>query len=113
MSKFGKETSIDMLVRGEGEEGILEVMNLIDAKKPIDRVPNLCVKKDGNLVQTPLRNLRKDLDDYPFPDRHLYDSLGSRLDRTVRNVITSRGCPLKTLSLVTFRKGFHNKENHN
>ncbi|OHB86804.1 MAG: hypothetical protein A3D13_09750 [Planctomycetes bacterium RIFCSPHIGHO2_02_FULL_40_12] len=91
--QFGEETSIDMLVRGEGEEAILEVMNLIDAKKPIDRVPNLCVKKDGTLVQTPLRNLRKDLDDYPFPDRHLYDSLGSRLDRTVRNVITSRGCP--------------------
>ena len=91
--QFGEETSIDMLVRGEGEEAILEVLNLIDAKKPIDRVSNLCVKKDGTLVQTPLRNLRKDLDDYPFPDRHLYDSLGSRLDRTVRNVITSRGCP--------------------
>lgn len=91
--QFGEETSIDILVQGEGEEAILEVMDLIDANKSIESVPNLCIKKNGNLVQTPLRNLRKDLDDYPFPDRHLYDALGSRLDRTVRNVITSRGCP--------------------
>ncbi len=90
---FAKAGEVDYLVRGEGEETTLEILNRLDAGQPIDAIPNLCFRKNGKLVQNPLRNLRSDPDDYPFPDRHLYDDLNGRLDRQVRNVITSRGCP--------------------
>jgi radical SAM superfamily enzyme YgiQ (UPF0313 family) len=91
--QFAEEPRVDMIVRGEGEETILEVLDRIDAGKSVDDIPNLGVRKDGQIIHNPLRNLRNDLDDYPFPDRHLYDVLETRLDRTIRNVITSRGCP--------------------
>ncbi|MEE9169518.1 MAG: radical SAM protein [bacterium] len=91
--KFAEEEPVDMIARGEGEETMLDVMDRIDQGKPFDDVPNLSLKKNGGLVHKPFRDLRRDLDDYPFPDRHLYDTLNKRFDRSVRNVITSRGCP--------------------
>jgi len=92
--EFIKEDSVDMLVRGEGEEAVRDVLDRLQAGQPWHDVANLTVKKkDGEVVTNPLRNLRRDLDDYPFPDRDLYNALNGRLDRSVRNVITSRGCP--------------------
>ena len=91
--QFGDELPVDMIVRGEGEETALEVLDRLDRKRPLDDIPNLGLRRNGKLTQAPLRDLRGNLDDYPFPDRHLYDALENRLDRTVRNVITSRGCP--------------------
>jgi len=88
-----KEKSVDLLVRGEGEEAMVEIMNCIDKGVSFDDIPNLCSKKNGKIIYNDLRALRSDLDDYPMPDRHLYDVLEYRLDRSVRNVITSRGCP--------------------
>lgn len=91
---FIREDGIDMLVRGEGEEAVADILDRIDAKTPLSGIENLVWKRaDGSIESNPVRGLRNDLDDYPFPDRHLYDALDSRLDRSVRNVITSRGCP--------------------
>jgi anaerobic magnesium-protoporphyrin IX monomethyl ester cyclase len=89
-----EEEGIDLIVRGEGEETLLDVMNCIDTKSPMDAIPNLCIKKkDGTIIRNPLRNLNENLDDYPFPDRQLYDCLKGKIDQSVRCVITSRGCP--------------------
>ena len=91
--QFAEEEGVYMIVRGEGEESVVDILERIDQKKTFDDVPNIGVRRDGKLEQQLLRNLRKDLDDYVFPDRQLYDALDERLDRTVRNVITSRDCP--------------------
>lgn len=91
---FIQEPGVDMLVRGEGEEAVVDVLDRIAARQPLDGVANLIWKRpDGSIENNAVRALRRDLDDYPFPDRHLYDALNGRLDRSVRNVITSRGCP--------------------
>ena len=55
-------------------------------------IPNIWLK-NGQVYKNDVRSLRSNLDDYPFPDRTLYDDLEGRLDRSVRNVTTSRGCP--------------------
>jgi radical SAM superfamily enzyme YgiQ (UPF0313 family) len=91
--EFIQEEGVDMIVRGEGEEAVRDVLDHLDAGKPLDGIGNLGFKRDGKVIQNPVRNLRKDMDDYPFPDRQLYESLNGRLDRSVRNIITSRGCP--------------------
>lgn len=91
-----EEPNVDILIRGEGEDAMLDVLNCIDAKRSLERenIPNTSIKtKDGIIIHNPLRNLRDDLDSCPFPDRHLYDALDGRIDRTVRSVISSRGCP--------------------
>ena len=91
-----EEPCVDMLIRGEGEEAAVEMLNYIEEKGNInnDNILNMSFKKkNGTIIHNPLRNLRQNLDDYPFPDRHLYDALNKRIDRTIRSVITSRGCP--------------------
>ncbi|UTW66157.1 B12-binding domain-containing radical SAM protein [bacterium SCSIO 12643] len=91
---FIKEEGVDYIVKGEGEETMVEIMNRLDLQESFTEVSNLSYIDSDNQVQhNPLRNLAKRMDDYPFPDRFLYGQLDSRLDRSVRNVITSRGCP--------------------
>ena len=92
--EFIHEDGVDLLVRGEGEEAMAEILDHIAAGTDYSGVANLsCKRPDGRVVCNPVRNLRRDLDDYPFPDRTLYDALNGKIDRGVRNVITSRGCP--------------------
>ena len=91
--EFINEPEVDYLVRGEGEETMKEIMGRIDKNECFHDVPNLSVAKKNETIHNPLRNLRPNLDEYPFPDRSLYDDLNQLGDRKVRNVITSRGCP--------------------
>lgn len=90
--EFIKEDGIDMILRGEGEESVVELLDRLEAHKTITDIPNVWFK-NGQVYENEVRDLRADLDDYPFPDRTLYNALDGRLDRSVRNVITSRGCP--------------------
>ena len=91
--EFINEDAIDYLIRGEGEEAIAEILDRIDSEEAFEEVANLSFKKEGKAVHNPIRNLAQVVDDYPFPDRLLYQSLDRQPDRHVRNVITSRGCP--------------------
>ncbi|MGB0886686.1 MAG: B12-binding domain-containing radical SAM protein [Vicingaceae bacterium] len=91
--KFVTEDGVDYLIRGEGEESLLEIMNLVDQKKEFTHVPNLSFCRDEKATHNPLRNLSKRLDDYPLPDRNLYAKLIQKGKGKVRNIITSRGCP--------------------
>ncbi len=90
--EFIEEPGVDMILRGEGEESVLEVLDRMESKKSLTDIPNLWYK-NGQVYKNDVRSLPTDLDDYPFPDRTLYNALDGRLDRSVRNVITSRGCP--------------------
>jgi radical SAM superfamily enzyme YgiQ (UPF0313 family) len=90
---FLKEEGVDYLVRGEGEETVLEILNRTDQEKSFEDIPNLSHKLSGKISHNPLRHLHARVDEYPVPDRALYNELDGRLDRSVRNVITSRGCP--------------------
>lgn len=91
--KFVAEEGVDYMIRGEGEESLLEIMNLMDEEKSFDHVPNLSFKNGKETKHNSLRNLADRLDDYPFPDRELYTDLLAKGSGKVRNVITSRGCP--------------------
>lgn len=92
--EFIKEEGVDYLIRGEGEESTLEILDAIDNKETFDHIPNLSyINSEGKTKHNPLRNLRKDMDEYPYPDRKLYQTLDKIQHRQVRNVITSRGCP--------------------
>lgn len=91
-----EEPNVDILVRGEGEETALDILNCIDNKKSLEKeyIPNTSIRTgEGTIIHNSLRDLREDIDEYPFPDRNLYNALEGRIDRAVRSVITSRGCP--------------------
>jgi anaerobic magnesium-protoporphyrin IX monomethyl ester cyclase len=91
---FCKEKEVDYLVRGEGEETLLEIMDRLDKNESLEGIPNLWLKKNGEIIKGDIRPLQADPDIYPFPDRKLYkEALGKRLDTKTRTVLSSRGCP--------------------
>jgi len=84
---------VEVIIRGESEFPLLDVMERIEVREDFSDVQNVSLKRDGKIIENPMRNIPQDLDVYPFPDRSLYDFLEKRIDRTVKEVLTSRGCP--------------------
>jgi len=94
---------VDVVVVGEGEETILELMPALlrrPGAAPLERIRGLAYRTEmGEVVQTPLRPLRKNIDDIPFPAREMMDIEAHR--RAWRaahgfyslSIIASRGCP--------------------
>jgi radical SAM superfamily enzyme YgiQ (UPF0313 family) len=81
---------IDIVVRGEGEETVKE---LIEKGTP-DKVPGASFKKNGEVIHNVDRAKIQNLDDIPFPSRdlrqHVYKSQDRVTDCDV--ILMSRGC---------------------
>lgn len=91
---FIKEEGVDIVVRGEGEGAALDLMDRLERGRDLRGIPNTELKlADGTILRHDVRELPEDPDVYPFPDRGLYAELRGRYDLSVRNVISSRGCP--------------------
>jgi anaerobic magnesium-protoporphyrin IX monomethyl ester cyclase len=82
---------IDIVVRGEGEMTLLELVRCIAANDSLQKVQGISYRQDGNSVaHTPDRPFIADLNTLPLPARHLvplleYEKPGA--------LIASRGCP--------------------
>jgi radical SAM superfamily enzyme YgiQ (UPF0313 family) len=84
---------VDIICRGEGEGAVLDLMNSIENKKSFLNIPNLWVKKNGEIIKNILRPLIKDLDSLPFLDRDLFYKYSYFRDNPNKMVMASRGCP--------------------
>ncbi len=81
---------VDFVITGEGEEALLELTWGLETGRVDASMPNLWTTWNGKPVGNPPRDLIKDLDSLPFPDKDLFY-------REVRGVssytvIVSRGC---------------------
>ncbi|MFQ5466380.1 MAG: B12-binding domain-containing radical SAM protein, partial [Thermodesulfobacteriota bacterium] len=87
---------IDALCAGEGDEAWPELLDALDAGRPVDSIPNIVTKKNFKAGEKPLmRPRRTNLDDLPFLDRELVYSR-TRLGRfPMRSFMIGRGCPYK------------------
>lgn len=95
----------DFVIRGEGEDALLEFCDLLSAGRDRRNLQNLCYheKQTGEVRINPLRPLRQDLDGLPFPDLgpgNKYYLARNRLlageplaGRYCYELIGSRGCP--------------------
>jgi len=87
---------IDYVVRGEGEETILELVEALEGRG-LSSVKGLTYRLRGEIVSNPDRELIADLDLLPFPSRHLFDvqSYGLRAPdgQPMATILSSRGCP--------------------
>lgn len=91
----------DYGVRGEGEETIIELMELIESKKGPSEVKSL-IWRDGNqITMNPFRDLIDNLDRVPLPARHLlkmdkYFDVFTQ-EKKFTTIFASRGCPFNCL----------------
>jgi radical SAM superfamily enzyme YgiQ (UPF0313 family) len=95
-----RETCFDIGALSEGEHTMLDLCHAFAGKKSFDDVQGICYRKpDGTLHFTPARPRFKDLDQLPFPARHLlpHDSYKPiPIDEHASpkfSMMTSRGCP--------------------
>lgn len=89
--KLIRSEHIDMVVVGEGEEALAELLEKMAAGKNIYDTRNIWFKKDGEIVRNELRDLIRDLDTLPFPDKKPFHDYGCFSDNL--EVVTGRGCP--------------------
>jgi radical SAM superfamily enzyme YgiQ (UPF0313 family) len=93
-----------IVVVGEGEKTLQELLECIENNKPVDGVSGIAYHDGKDVVKTPNRDLIPDLDTLPFPKHDLFLFEG----KTVANLLTSRGCPFKcnfcVLDHVSLRK---------
>ena len=93
-----KAKSIDMLIVGEGENTIKELAEFIE-KNETDfcKINGLVYKKEDKIISNNPREMIENLDELPFPARHLFGSrkytYPDALYKKSFPIFTSRGCP--------------------
>ncbi|MBF0518539.1 MAG: cobalamin-dependent protein [Nitrospirae bacterium] len=90
----------DIVVIGEGELTLYEVVERITQNKPLNGTAGIAYREGSNIITEPSRSLIQNLDELPFPDRSLIQSnvtgrhftRGILMGKGITSVYTSRGC---------------------
>jgi radical SAM superfamily enzyme YgiQ (UPF0313 family) len=93
---------IDIVVRGEGELTILDIVN---GKKNADINGIAYRDKNGGIRLTEERRLIENLDDLPLPARHLFQLSRYHALDVHASLITGRGCPFNCIFCVGSKMG--------
>jgi anaerobic magnesium-protoporphyrin IX monomethyl ester cyclase len=98
--------NVDLVVRGEGEIVFSEIAkNLLD-KKALNSIPGTILKRKGKIVENKHSQFIKNLDEIPFPARHLIPmkkylkhpkNAIANMRKPTTEIVTSRGCPFRCI----------------
>ena len=100
------DSNVDLMVSGEGDLTIVELVNALEEGKDVASVPGIAYKKNGSYLRTAERPVIRDLDtidqEYDLINLERYFNFQSSMDffPVFRNkrfipLVTSRGCPFK------------------
>lgn len=94
-----KYPSVDIIVRGEGENTAIDLVNCLRNKGKLKDVLGITFRNKNGIVSTLDRPLIRDLDSLPFPDRKLIDVeyhsmiVGANIaPKKFTSIVSSRGC---------------------
>lgn len=95
-----KYPSVDIIVRGEGENTIIDLVRCLrERKDKLKNVQGITFRNKKSVVSTPDRPLINNLDCLPFPDRKLIDTeyhctiVGANAaSKKFTSIVSSRGC---------------------
>lgn len=118
---FLKKTGADIVGIGEGENTILELLDAIENKKPLENIDGIAYMQNGECIITKQRELIKDIDTIPFPAYDLfpidYYSLirAPHIKPTERcmPLLSGRGCTFKCNFCFRLDKGFRPRSAEN
>lgn len=112
---FLKKTQADIVVIGEGELTILEVIDALKRKKDFSLIKGIAFIKNGICIQTPRRSLIADIDSIDFPAWDLFPMDHYTLLRSFPHiangerclpVLSGRGCIFQCNFCFRLDKGF-------
>ncbi|MFI5006240.1 MAG: B12-binding domain-containing radical SAM protein [Solirubrobacterales bacterium] len=81
---------IDVIVLGEGERAIVEIVEAIKGERSLATIPGLAYREGERIVTTPRRPIEMDIDRLPCP--FVPDTRGQPSDDVPLFLTTSRGC---------------------
>lgn len=94
-----KYPSVDIIVRGEGENTVIDLVNCLKNKGKLKDVLGIAFRNKNSIISTPDRPLIGDLNCLPFPDRKLIDMeyhsviAGANVaPKKFTSIVSSRGC---------------------
>ncbi len=91
------ERGFDVVVRGEGEKSLSDLIDYSRGEKSIKDIPGISHKVGNNFIDNPPRKPIMNLDEIPFPAIELFnegDYAGTKNDfRDFGIISSSRGCP--------------------
>ncbi len=90
---------VDIICIGEGEETIVELLDVLEKGKSLDRIKGIAYRKGEKIIRTAPREFIKDLDSIPFPKHDFFKDYIDK--KKTAYVITSRGCPMKCIFCST------------
>src|ERR1051326_4940991 len=103
--------SIDLIVRGEAEQTLPDLVDALAGDRPLASIPGITFRRneDGEIVRNPAAPLVADLDALPFPAFHLFPDV-----RFCRHfpLELGRGCPFSCTFCSTndfYRRNFRLK----
>jgi anaerobic magnesium-protoporphyrin IX monomethyl ester cyclase len=68
-------TDIDIVVRGEGERTLAELLKNVENRHALEQTEGMSFRKEGEIVHNPPRPLIEDLEELPYPGYHLVEDL--------------------------------------
>lgn len=83
---------VDYILKGEGEESIIELVDAIENGAGFDRINGLAYRVNGAVVENPPRKRIENLSMVPMPAYELVDL--KQYDK-VASLLTARGCPFR------------------
>lgn len=111
-----KNKYIDIVVKGEGENTLLDIVKKYDKGENLNTIPGTLIKKEKKVIVNPPRDLIADLDSVPLPTRRYLDMkfylsqsdiFGHVKKTPVAVMVTSRGCPFDCIFCMV--KGIFNR----
>jgi radical SAM superfamily enzyme YgiQ (UPF0313 family) len=88
------QADFDAVCVGEGEYPTLELVEQLEKRARPSGIPNLLIKRGGEIERNEPRPFIEDLDSLPFPDREMWlPWMPNPLSR--RSVLAGRGCPFR------------------
>lgn len=94
-----KYPSVDIIVRGEGEKTIIDLVDCLHNEGKLKKVLGITFRNKNRIVSAPNRSLIKNLDSLPFPERKLIDDeyhcmiAGAiAAPKKFTSIVSSRGC---------------------
>ena len=101
---LAEEKSVDIVVRGEGEETLLELAQNVSNPQALKKIEGITFRNNGEIVRTPSRPYIQNLDELPRPAYKYFSLENYRLfGRKMLPIMTSRGCPSQCSFCTTAR----------